>query len=111
MTNLAVAGPALAMVSVQLPSVRTGTVVGHERAAEMSATRESVVVDTGTVKGPAPALPTLLVAITEYAKVVVPVGGVPDTLPVVASTVSHDGAPGASEYVGAGRPSAAKVYA
>ena len=64
-TNRAVAGPALATVSVQPTSARTGTVFGHERVAETSANRGFVVVDTGTVNGPAVALPTSLVAITE----------------------------------------------
>jgi len=110
-TNLAVAGPALATVSMQLASLRTCTVAGHDSAAEMSASRESVVVDTDSAKGPAVASPTLLVAITEYVNDVVPVGGVPERAPVVASTESHDGAPGASEYVGVGTPLAVNAYA
>ena len=64
-TNLATAGPALAMVSVQLATVRSGTVAGHESDAEMSAFVDVVPGDSATVNGPAVTIPSLLAAITE----------------------------------------------
>ena len=64
-TNLAVAGPALAMVSVQLATVRSVTVAGHESDAEMSASWDVVPGDSATVNGPAVTIPASLAAITE----------------------------------------------
>ena len=55
---------------------------------------------TVTVKGPALASGlTPFEAVTEKVKVVVPVGGVPVTAPVVGLMDKKVGAPSASEYV------------
>ncbi len=65
-TKWADAGPALATCNEQLATVHTGTVTGHERAAEMSASREFVTAgSTVTANGPAVGSPTPLVAATE----------------------------------------------
>ena len=65
-TNLAVAGPPLSTVKVQLAVARMGTTLGHERLVETSAAREWLGVDwvTVTVKGPTVAVPALLPAST-----------------------------------------------
>ena len=66
-TNLAVAGPPLCTVNVHVAVAGSGTTLGHERPAEMSASREGVAVGwfTGTVKGPAVAVPAPFAASTE----------------------------------------------
>lgn len=67
-------------------------------------------VETATVNSPVVALGRLpLLAVTEYAKLVVPVGGVPETAPVVELMVSHVGAAVLRAYVGAGVPVAMNV--
>ena len=57
------------------------------------------------MNSPVTALGTvLLLAVTEYEKPVVPVGGVPETAPVVELMVSHVGAAELRAYVGTGVP-------
>ena len=62
-TLLAVPGPALATVSVQVPVPPTVMLAGQDNTAEMSASEDALV--TVTVNGPAVAAPTVLVAVTE----------------------------------------------
>ena len=61
-TLLAVAGPALATVSVQVPVPPTVIPAGQDNTAEMSALEEALA--TVTVNGPAVAVPATLVAVT-----------------------------------------------
>ena len=63
-----------------------------------------------TVKGPAVALGRAPSdAVTLYVKLVVPRGGVPTRVPVLAPMDSQDGAPRSNAKVGAGYPPATKV--
>jgi len=64
-TDLAVAGPALCTVRVQLAETLTVTLVGHASVADRSALLdEGDAATMVTVNGPAVAFPTLLEAIT-----------------------------------------------
>ena len=73
-------------------------------------TGAAVAGETFTVNSPVTASgEVLLLAVTEYEKPVVPVGGVPETSPVVELMVSHVGAAVLRAYVGRGVPVAMNV--
>ena len=63
-TMLAVPGPALATVSVQVPVPLTVISAGQDSAAEMSALAAMMAVVTVTVNGPAVDVPAGSVAVT-----------------------------------------------
>ena len=67
-------------------------------------------VETATVNSPMVASGRVpLLAVTEYPKLVIPVGTIPDTDPVVELILRKLGAVGSRAYVGVGVPVAVNV--